>query len=255
MSVLLESYVAGSWFRAPDEGSPLLDAVTGSEVARISSTGVDLAAMTDHARDVGGPSLRALTFHERARLLKALAVELGEHKEELYALSARTGATRRDSMVDIDGGFGTDFSYSSKGTRELPNDTVVLDGGLERLGRHGTFVGQHVYTSRPGVAVQVNAFNFPVWGMLEKLAPAFLAGLPTIVKPASQTSYLTELMVRRIIEADILPEGSLQLLCGSPVGLLESSGPRTPWRSPAPPRPARTFGSTRRCCMAVSGSG
>jgi oxepin-CoA hydrolase/3-oxo-5,6-dehydrosuberyl-CoA semialdehyde dehydrogenase len=224
VSALLESYAAGSWYRASDEGTPLLDAATGEEVARISSTGLDLAAMTDHARTVGGPALRALTFHERAALLKAVAKALGEHKEEFYALSARTGATRRDSMVDIDGGIGTVFSYASKGTRELPNDTVVLDGKPERLGREGTFVGQHLYTSRPGVAVQINAFNFPVWGMLEKLAPAFLAGLPSIVKPASQTAYLTERVVRRIIESGILPEGSLQLLCGSPAGLLEELG-------------------------------
>jgi oxepin-CoA hydrolase/3-oxo-5,6-dehydrosuberyl-CoA semialdehyde dehydrogenase len=177
--------------------------------------------MTDHARDVGGPAIRALTFHERAGLLKSVAKHLTEVKDELYALSYRTGATRRDSMVDIDGGIGTVFSIASKGTRELPNDTVYLDGGTERLGREGTFLGQHVYTSRPGVAVQINAFNFPVWGMLEKLAPAFLAGLPTIVKPASQTAYLTELAVRRILEAGLLPEGALQLLCGSPAGLLE----------------------------------
>ncbi len=226
MSHLLESYAAGAWYRAPDEGSPLLDATTGEEVARISSTGLDLAAMTTYAREVGGPALRALTFHERAGLLKAVAKELTGHKDELYALSARTGATQRDSMVDIDGGIGTVFSYASKATRELPNDTVVLDGPPERLGREGTFVGQHVYTSRPGVAVQINAFNFPVWGMLEKLAPAFLAGLPTIVKPASQTAYLTELVVRRIVESGLLPEGSLQLLCGSPAGLIEELGPQ-----------------------------
>ncbi len=221
MSALLESYVAGGWFTADDEGQPLLDAATGEEVARVSATGVDLGAMTDHARVVGGPAIRALTFHERAGLLKAVAKHLTEVKDELYALSYRTGATKRDSMVDIDGGIGTVFSIASKGTRELPNDTVYLDGGLERLGREGTFLGQHVYTSRPGVAVQINAFNFPVWGMLEKLAPAFLAGLPTIVKPASQTAYLTELVVRRILEAGVLPDGALQLLCGSPAGLLE----------------------------------
>src|SRR4051794_29387589 len=221
---LLESYTAGTWFRATDEGAPLVDAATGAEVARISSTGVDLAAMTDHARSVGGPALRGLTFHERAGLLKAMGKHLTGVKDELYELSFRTGATRRDSMVDIDGGIGTVFSYGSKGTRELPNDTVVLDGPAEQLGREGTFLGQHIYTSRPGVAVQINAFNFPVWGMLEKLAPAFLAGLPTIVKPASQTAYLTELVVRRILEAGLLPEGSLQLLCGSPAGLLEELG-------------------------------
>ena len=221
MTDLLESYAAGRWFRATDEGAPLLDSATGEEVARISSTGLDLGAMVEHARRAGGPALRALTFHERATLLKELATHLGGLKDELYALSTRTGATHRDSLVDIDGGIGTVFSFASKGKRELPNDTVVLDGALEQLGRGGSFVGQHVWTSRPGVAVQINAFNFPVWGMLEKLAPAFLAGLPSIVKPAGQTAYLTELVVRRVVESGILPEGSLQLLCGSPRGLLD----------------------------------
>ncbi len=224
MSALLESYAAGQWFRADDDGTPLLDAATGEEVARISATGLDLGAMVAHARTVGGPALRELTFHQRALLLKEMAKHLSADKDEFYALSLRTGATARDSAVDIDGGFGTVFSYASKGLRELPNDTIVLDGGLEQLGRGGTFVGQHVYTSRPGVAVQINAFNFPVWGMLEKLAPAFLAGLPTIVKPASQTAYLTELVVRRIIESGILPEGTLQLLSGSAGGLLDELG-------------------------------
>ncbi|WP_134738081.1 phenylacetic acid degradation bifunctional protein PaaZ [Nocardioides sp. 503] len=221
MSRLLESYAAGRWHRASDEGNALLDAATGDEVARISATGLDLGEMTAHARTVGGPALRALTFHERAALLKQLAKHLMAGKDELYNLSFRTGATRRDSAVDIDGGIGTLFSFASKGTRELPHDIVALDGGLERLGKAGTFVGQHLYTSRPGVAVQINAFNFPVWGMLEKLAPAFLAGLPTIVKPGSQTAYLTELAVRRIVESGILPEGTLQLLCGSASGLLD----------------------------------
>ncbi|WP_433518685.1 phenylacetic acid degradation bifunctional protein PaaZ [Nonomuraea sp. CA-143628] len=221
MSALLESYAAGRWFRAADDGQPLLDAATGEEVARISSRGLDVAAMVRHARDIGGPALRSLTFHERAALLKALAKHLLARKEELYALSVRTGATSRDTMIDVDGGIGTLFSYASKGVRELPNDTVFLDGGLERLGKGGTFVGQHVYTSRPGVAVQINAFNFPVWGMLEKLAPAFLAGLPSIVKPGSQTAYLTELAVRLIIESGILPEGTLQLVAGGAGGLLD----------------------------------
>ncbi|QBX56440.1 phenylacetic acid degradation bifunctional protein PaaZ [Nocardioides seonyuensis] len=224
MSRLLESYVAGSWRTPTGEGDPLLDATTGEEVARVSSSGLDLASMVDHARTVGGPAVRELNFHERALLLKDVGTHLSGLKEELYELSTRTGATRRDSMVDIDGGFGTLFSFSSKARRELPYDTVVCDGELEQLGRSGSFVGQHVYTSRPGVAVQINAFNFPVWGMLEKLAPAFLAGLPTIVKPASQTAYLTELVVRRIIEAGILPEGSLQLLCGSAGTLLDHLG-------------------------------
>ena len=223
---LLESYLSGSWFRASDDGQPLYDASTGEEVARISAAGANIAAAVDYARTVGGPALRALTFHERAALLKAVAKHLGDHKDELYALSSRTGATQRDSAVDIDGGIGTLFSFASKGTRELPNDTIVLDGATEALGRAGTFVGQHIYTSRPGVALQINAFNFPVWGMLEKLGPAFLAGLPTIVKPASQSAYLTELAVRKIIESGILPEGSLQLICGRPDGLLDHLGPQ-----------------------------
>ena len=224
MTRLLESYAAGRWFTSTAEGDPLLDASTGEEVARISSAGLDLGAMAHHARTVGGPAIRALTFHERALLLKELATHLTGLKDELYELSLRTGATRRDSMIDIDGGFGTVFSYSSKSRRELPNDIVVCDGDLEQLGRTGIFMGQHVYTSRPGVAVQINAFNFPVWGMLEKLAPAFVAGLPSLVKPASQTAYLTELVVRRIIESGILPEGSLQLLSGSAGDLLDHLG-------------------------------
>ncbi|MEU8357003.1 phenylacetic acid degradation bifunctional protein PaaZ [Nonomuraea sp. NPDC048882] len=221
MSTLLESYAAGRWFRPADDGEPLLDAATGEEVARISSRGLDVAAMVRHARETGGPALRALTFHERAALLKALAKHLLEQKDELYALSLRTGATTRDTAIDVDGGIGTLFSYASKGVRELPNDTVYLDGGLELLGKGGTFVGQHLYASRPGVAVQINAFNFPVWGMLEKLAPAFLAGLPSIVKPASQTAYLTERAVRLIVASGILPEGTLQLVAGSAGGLLD----------------------------------
>ena len=224
MTRLLESYAAGRWYAASAEGHPLLDAATGEEVARISSAGLDLGAMAHHARTVGGPAIRELTFHERALLLKELATHLTGLKDEFYELSLATGATRRDSMIDIDGGFGTVFSYSSKGRRELPNAHVVCDGDLEQLGRTGVFLGQHVYTSRPGVAVQINAFNFPVWGMLEKLAPAFIAGLPTIVKPASQTAYLTELVVRRIIESGILPEGSLQLLAGSAGDLLDHLG-------------------------------
>ena len=224
MTRLLESYAAGRWFAAATEGDPLLDASTGEEVARISSAGLDLGEMAHHARTVGGPAIREMTFHQRSLLLKDLATHLTGLKDEFYELSLRTGATRRDSMIDIDGGFGTVFSYSSKGRRELPDDVVACDGDLEQLGRTGVFLGQHVYTSRPGVAVQVNAFNFPVWGMLEKLAPAFIAGLPSIVKPASQTAYVTELVVRRIIESGILPEGSLQLLSGSPGDLLDHLG-------------------------------
>jgi len=224
MPTLLQSYVNGGWFTARDAGTPLRSAVTGDEVARISSTGVDVPALLDYARTVGGPALRELTFHQRAGQLKALGKLLMAGKDEFYALSTSTGATARDSGVDIDGGFGTLLSYASKGTRELPNDTIYLDGNPEPIGRRGTFLGQHIYTSRRGVAVQINAFNFPVWGMLEKLAPAFLAGVPSVVKPAGQTAYLTELVFRRIIESGLLPEGSVQLLAGSAQGILDHLG-------------------------------
>ena len=218
---MLPSYVAGRWYTAPDEGVPIADAVTGETVVRVSSTGLDVAAMLDHARSVGGPALRELTFHQRAGLLKQLGLRLMAEKDAVYALSRRTGATDRDSAVDVDGGFGTLLSYASKARRELPDDTVVLDGPVEPLGRGGTFVGQHLHTSLRGVAVQVNAFNFPVWGFLEKLAPTFLAGVPTVVKPASQTAYVTEAVVRSIVESGLLPEGSVQLLAGSAAGVLD----------------------------------
>jgi oxepin-CoA hydrolase / 3-oxo-5,6-dehydrosuberyl-CoA semialdehyde dehydrogenase len=221
---MLESYAQGRWFAASDEGTPLLSAIDGSEVARISSSGLDVAGMIDYARTVGGPALGALTFHERAGILKQLGLTLMAGKDEFYEMSRLTGATARDSGVDIDGGFGTVLSYASKARRELPNDTVYLDGDVEKLGKKGTFLGQHIYTSRQGVAVQINAFNFPVWGFLEKLAPAFIAGVPSIVKPASQTAYLTELVVRRIVESGLLPEGSLQLLSGSARGVLDHLG-------------------------------
>ncbi|SNS41449.1 oxepin-CoA hydrolase / 3-oxo-5,6-dehydrosuberyl-CoA semialdehyde dehydrogenase [Geodermatophilus pulveris] len=218
---LLESYAAGRWYAAPDEGTPIADAVTGETVARVSSTGLDVAAMLHHARTVGGPALRELTFHQRAGLLKQLGLRLVAGKDAFHALSRRTGATDADSAVDVDGGFGTLLSYASRARRELPDDTTVLDGPVEPLGRGGTFLGQHLYTPLRGVAVQVNAFNFPVWGFLEKLAPAFLAGVPTIVKPASQTAYLTEAVVREVVGSGLLPEGSVQLLAGSPAGLLD----------------------------------
>jgi oxepin-CoA hydrolase/3-oxo-5,6-dehydrosuberyl-CoA semialdehyde dehydrogenase len=190
-------------------------------IAAASSSGIDFGAVLKHARAVGSPALRALTFHERAGLLRALAKKLSEHKEEFYALSYCTGATMSDSMIDIDGGIGTVFVFASKGGRELPNDAVYVDGPVENLSKSGGFVGQHVYVSREGAAIHINAFNFPVWGLLEKLGPTLLAGMPIIVKPATATAYLTELVVRRIVESKILPEGALQLICGNLGGLLE----------------------------------
>lgn len=210
----LQSFAENRWHTAKDSGRELLSAVDGEPVATISSLGLDFASMHSYARRVGGPNLRKYTFHERASMLKELAKYLSEHKAELYALSTRTGATRADSWIDIDGGISTLFVFSSKGRREMPNDVVYLDGAPEILSREGSFVGQHIYTPRMGVAVLINAFNFPCWGMLEKLAPAILAGVPVIVKPASSTAYLTELMVKRMIDSAILPEGAVQLVCG-----------------------------------------
>jgi len=210
----LQNFAANEWVSGDDDGRELLSAVDGRPIASITSQGLDFGAMLDYGRDVGGPGLRRHTFHDRAFMLKDLAKFLMEHKEEFYKLSTETGATRSDSWVDIDGGISTLFVYSSKGRREMPNDRAYLDGPPEILSRRGTFVGQHICTPRHGVAMHINAYNFPCWGMLEKLAPALLAGVPAIVKPASSTAYLTELVVRRIIESGILPEGSLQLICG-----------------------------------------
>jgi oxepin-CoA hydrolase / 3-oxo-5,6-dehydrosuberyl-CoA semialdehyde dehydrogenase len=217
----LQSYVCGAWAGGRDDGVALRDATTGEVITLASSAGIDFGAVLHHARDVGGPALRAMTFHERAGMLKALAKRLSELKEEFYALSYRTGATKADSLIDIDGGIGTVFVFAGKGTRELPNARIYIDGDVEVLSKGGSFVGRHLYVSREGAAVHINAFNFPVWGMLEKLAPTLLAGMPAIVKPATATAYLTELVVRRIIESKILPEGALQLVCGGLGNLFE----------------------------------
>ena len=211
----LRSYVNGSWTTPSAHGTPLLDAVTGEQVATISSAGIDMHAVLEYGRAAAGPALRELTFHQRAAMLKSLGLFLREHRAELSSLSARTGATLLDSKFDVDGGIGVLLSYASRGQRDLPGGTVLLDGDAEQLGKDGQFRGQHILTPRHGVAVQVNAFNFPVWGPLEKLAPAFLAGVPSLVKPASSTAYLTARLVELIVESGLLPEGSLQLLCGS----------------------------------------
>lgn len=218
---LLESYALGSWYAAPDEGEVLRHAATGEPVARLSSTGLDMAGVLEHGRRVGGPALRAMTFHQRALALKALAAHLREHRDELNVLSHATGATLRDCGFDVDGGMMTIRALSSKARQELPNGTVLRDGGREQLSRRGTFVGQHILTPLHGVVLQVNAFNFPVWGLLEKLAPAVIAGVATVVKPAPQTAYVTEQAVRRIVESGILPEGALQLVAGEPGDLLD----------------------------------
>ena len=217
----LESFIAGDWVRGAGKAVPLLDAATGAEVALIDASGLDMKRALNHGREEGGPALRKLSFHERALMLKALGQALMEAKEEFYALSTATGATRTDSWIDIEGGIGTLLSYASKGGRELPNTRTLVDGDVEALSRDNSFSGQHILTPLEGVAIHINAFNFPCWGMLEKLAPTLLAGMPAIVKPASQTAYLTELMVRRIIATGILPKGALQLISGSVGDLLD----------------------------------
>jgi oxepin-CoA hydrolase/3-oxo-5,6-dehydrosuberyl-CoA semialdehyde dehydrogenase len=214
------SYVYGTWHANPD-GQTLVDAVYGRPVAVISSEGVDFAQALSHGRTVGGPALRKLTFHTRARMLKALATYLLERKEDYYALNLLTGATRRDGWVDIEGGIGTLFAYASMARRELPDERFLPEGKVEKLGKGGTFVARHLLVPRDGVAVQINAYNFPVWGMLEKLAPAFLGGMASLVKPAPQTAYLTERVVRDIIASGLLPEGALQLVTGDPGDLLD----------------------------------
>src|SRR3984885_2402390 len=217
----LQSFAAGKWQTGSRNGVALRDATTGGVVANSSAEGLDYSAMLEHARRVGGPNLRKLTFHERAGLLKALAKSLGDHKDEFYKLSYATGATKSDSWIDIDGGISTLFVYASKGTRELPNSHVYVDGNVEGLSKTGGFIGQHIYVPLEGAAVPINPFSFPVWGMLEKLAPALLAGVPAIVKPATQTCYLSERIFRRIIESGILPPGAVQLILGSVGDLFE----------------------------------
>lgn len=219
--ITLQNFAEDRWLAGSGGMAELRSAVNGDVVALTSSQGLDFGAMLRFARERGSPALRALTFHQRALMLKALAEALTAKKEELYELSYNTGATKADSWIDIDGGIGTFAVYQGKGRRELPNECILIDGNVEALSRNGTFQGLHVYTSLQGVAIHINAFNFPVWGMLEKLAPTFLAGVPAIVKPASATSYLTEAAVRIMLDANVLPKGALQLIVGSTGDLFE----------------------------------
>jgi len=220
MVEMLASYAAGQWYTAADEGTLVLDASTSEPVARVSTTGLDTRAMVDHARRVGGPALPRLTFQQRAAALKELATYLDANKITYHELSLATGATRRDGTGDIDGGIGTTFVFSKPRKTRAAGRYLLTDGDVEPIGKGGTFVGRHVYTSLRGVVLQVNAFNFPVWGMLEKLAPAVLAGVPSIVKPATQTAYLTAAVMRDIIASGALPEGAVAVpvrRCGRPV--------------------------------------
>lgn len=216
----LKNYAEGKWVAAKD-GDALYNAITGEAIYTASSEGLDFGAMMDYARKVGGPALRKLTFHQRGRMLKALAFHLLEKKEYLYKISSYTGATRSDSWVDIEGGIGNLFANASL-RRQFPDERFYVDGDAAKLSKNGTFIGHHIMVPREGVAIHINAFNFPVWGMLEKIAVNLLAGVPAIVKPATLTSFLTEAVFEEIIKSNILPEGSLQLICGSARGILDT---------------------------------
>jgi len=217
----LKNYAEGAWRIAKSEGETLHNAITGEAIYTASSDGLDFGAMMKYARQVGGPLLRKLTFQERGRMLKALALYLMERKEYFYEISALTGATRSDSWVDIEGGIGNLFAYASL-RKQFPDERYYVDGDAIKLSKNNTFIGHHIMVPREGVAIHINAFNFPVWGMLEKIAVNLLAGVPAIVKPATLTSYLTEAVFEAIIKSDILPEGALQLICGSARGILDT---------------------------------
>ena len=218
--MVLKNYALGKWTAGEGEGQALYNAITGAKIAETSSKGLDFGEMMDYAREVGGPTLRKMTFHERGRMLKALALHLISIKDKFYALSAQTGATKLDSWIDIEGGIGNLFTYASL-RKQFPDETFYVDGETAPLSKGGSFIGQHICVPKQGVAIHINAFNFPIWGMLEKISVNLLAGVPAIVKPATVTCYLTELMVKEIIDTGILPKGSLQLICGSARGILD----------------------------------
>jgi oxepin-CoA hydrolase / 3-oxo-5,6-dehydrosuberyl-CoA semialdehyde dehydrogenase len=216
----LENYITGHWISGDGDGQALYNAVTGDIIGTASTKGVDFKSVLEYGRTVGNPALRKMTFHERGNMLKALALHLRNHLEKFYSVSYQTGATKADSWVDIEGGIGNLFANASL-RRKFPDDVFCVDGESHNLGKNNTFMGTHILVPKEGVAIHINAFNFPVWGMLEKIAVNLLAGMPAIVKPATVTSYLTEAVVKEIIASGILPQGSLQLLCGSAGDLLD----------------------------------
>ena len=217
----LQNYAAGKWVEGTGKATTLYNSITGEAIYEADSSGLDFTIMLDYARKVGGPALRKMTFHERGRMLKALAMHLLSKKEDFYKISWATGATRIDSWIDIEGGIGNLFAYASL-RRQFPDETFYVDGDAANLSKNGTFIGHHICVPKEGVAIHINAYNFPVWGMLEKIAVNFLAGVPAVVKPATVTSFLTEVVVKEIVKSKILPEGALQLICGSANGILES---------------------------------
>lgn len=216
----LSNYIQGQWVEHDGTGIPQYDAIHGTLLSTCGSEGLDYAAMADFARNVGNPALRKMTFHERGRMIKALAMHLYGIRKKYYPISYQTGATKTDSWIDIDGGIGTLFAYASL-RKKFPDETFYVDGETIPLSKENTFIGHHIMTPKTGVAIHINAFNFPIWGMLEKLSVSLLAGVPAIVKPSEITSYLTEAMVRDIIASDILPKGAIQLVCGKGIGILD----------------------------------
>lgn len=216
----LQNFALGQWISGSGKGTELFDAVNGELVAVADSSGLDFGAMLNYGRETGGPALRKMTFQERGRMLKALALYLTERKAAYYAVSVKTGATKIDSWIDIDGGIGNLFAYASL-RKQFPDSSFYVDGELAKLSKEGTFIGHHIMVPKEGVALHINAFNFPVWGMLEKIAVNLLAGVPAVVKPATLTSYVTEVVVRDIHASGILPEGALQLISGSANGIFD----------------------------------
>ena len=216
----LENYISGKWVTGDGDGQPLFNAVTGNPIAAATTKGLDFKSIVEYGRTVGNPALRKMTFHQRGNMLKALALHLRNYLDKFYPVSYQTGATKADSWVDIEGGIGNLFANASL-RRKFPDETFCIDGESHNLGKNNTFMGTHILVPKEGVAIHINAFNFPVWGMLEKIAVNLLAGMPAIVKPATVTSYLTEAVVKEIIASKILPEGALQLICGSAGDLLD----------------------------------
>lgn len=216
----IENYILGKWVAGEGDGQVLYNAVTGEPIGIATTKGIDFKQVLEYGRNVGGPALRKMTFYERGQMLKKLALHLLLKKDLFYEVSYMTGATKADSWIDIEGGIGNLFSYASL-RRQFPDLPYHIDGEMVKLSKSGKFIGHHIAVPKRGIALHINAFNFPVWGMLEKIAVNLLAGVPAVVKPATITSYLTEAVVKEIVASQILPEGSLQLLCGSINGLFD----------------------------------
>jgi len=216
----LSNYVQGNWVNGDGDGAALYNAVNGETICYATTKGLDFKEILEYGRTTGGPPLRKLTFQQRGLMLKKLALYLTKRKDQFYEVSYKTGATKLDSWIDIEGGFGNLFANASL-RRNFPNQTYHVDGDAIDLSRGGSFMGHHIMVPKEGVAVHINAYNFPVWGMLEKVAVNWMAGVPAVVKPATATSFLTEAVVREIIGSEILPEGALQLICGSARTILE----------------------------------